>query len=197
MVIPRRAALTGVLVAVLAATGVGVAALMGRGGDSQPPAMLVANGTVLADSIEPNAAISRASAHAGFEVRIPTHLPPGLVLDVVRATADPIGANAGGSEGPFGWIRFAELVYQSEDGRLLLVTQSPPEREAKHAAGQHPEELDTGLPDVRATMTQGPTHTSIAWDSDDASYFLTYSYHDGSHAATAADELVAVAKSMR
>lgn len=144
----------------------------------------VVDGTVVAESMNVKAALEDASERVGYEVLVPRELAEGWTLTTIRIHSGPVG-------------QLATLLYRAGEGHLLEVTQMPPERGVSLAAGGSPREIDAGVKGVEAAGIQSPGKTTLAWDSDSASYVAVYGYPSETNAEEAEAFLVGLLKSMK
>jgi hypothetical protein len=172
------------LVLVLVAAPIVV--LAGCDNDAGPgePVIFMADGTVAADSVSVKAALEDASERVGYKVLMPRDLAEGWTLTTIRIHAGPVG-------------QLATLHYRAGEGHLLEVTQMAPERGVSLAAGGSPREIDAGVKGVEAAVIQSPGKTTLAWDSDSASYVAVYGYPSETDPEEAEAFLVGLLGSMK
>ena len=147
-------------------------------------AAFVADGTVVAESMSVKEALRDASERVGYKVLVPRELAEGWTLTTIRIHAGPVG-------------QLTTLLYRAGEGHLLEVTQMPPERGVSLAAGSSPREIDAGVKGVEAAVIQSPGKTTLAWDSDSASYVAVYGYPSETNPEEAEAFLVGLLGSMK
>jgi hypothetical protein len=136
-----------------------------------------------------------AEDKVGYDVRVPTSVPPGFALRSVNAVIGPVGPDQDGIIRDLSHIRTVTLLYLNGPDTRLVIEQHAPEGSMSpplEAVG-----IDSGHPGVEASLIQRTGVTHLMWNSPDATYLATLSYSDESVATDARDGLLRILASMR
>jgi hypothetical protein len=145
-----------------------------RDGAKADPRFIV-NGETIAQSFRVEQAIPEASERVGFPVRVPGAVPGHLKLKAISTDVAGTVIDQDGVERDVSWNRLASLLYEDGRGQAISISQTPPERSVKLAAGSNPREIDVGDANVAVMVSDERTDAvSVAWDSPEVTYFATY-----------------------
>ncbi len=153
----------------------GVWGVLGMRTTAEAGPKFIVNGETVAESFRVERAIPDASDRVGFQVRVPDAVPGHLKLIAISTDVGGPQVDQNGQQHDLSWIRTAYLLYEDDHGQRVSISQSPPERSTKLAAGAHPRVVDAGDSQTTVMVShQRADAVSASWDSPNATYSAIY-----------------------